>query len=102
MRMAPSAFQSVVARNKDAFSKLYYYSIALVVFGLGSFFVTRIPAVSALVVTTRAGQDLLSVVVSLVAVNAVIAVYVYDAFTEPPDPPAAIRSPPPRMPSEDE
>jgi len=58
--MAPSAFQSVVARNKDSFSKLYYYSVALFVFGLGSFFVTRVPAVAALVVTTRAGQDMLS------------------------------------------
>jgi hypothetical protein len=45
------------------------------------------------------GDSPRSVVTSVLAVNAVIAAYVYDAFTEPADPPAAVRSPAPQMPS---
>ena len=84
-----------MAANRDTFQTLFAYSVALVVAGLGAFALARQPAVTAaLGVSTPGGRDALSAAAGLVAVNAVLALYVRAAFAEGPDAPPA----PPRMP----
>lgn len=88
--MAPS-----IAANRDTFQTLFAYSIALVVAGLGAFALARHPAVTAaLGVSSPAARDALSAAAGLVAVNAVVALYVRAAFAEGPDAPPAPRMPP--------
>ena len=88
----PSAPACSIRHNKDTFSTLVIYSVALFVLGLGPFYLISRTSLGALVAATQSGRDTIGALVAVLLTNLVIAAYVYSAFNEPADPRPPSRS----------
>ena len=76
-----------IGQNKDTFSKLLVFSVALFSFGLIPFYLISRTDIGAYFATTQSGRDSIGAIIGVLLTNVIIAFYVYSAFNEPPDPP---------------
>lgn len=74
-----------VRNNKDTFTKLLIFSVALFACGLGPFYAISRTSFGEFVSTTQSGRDTVGAVVAVVLTNVVIGCYVISAFNEPPE-----------------
>lgn len=79
---------AIVRHNIDTFGKLGWYSLALFIAGIGSFFLFGRGPIAAALSSNQGTRDAIGAIAGVIATNVVIALYVKSAFAEDPNSPA--------------